>query len=53
GAAVTAACLVLAAERGDPEAWLAASALGEPVYTRLGFATVGRLEHHAGGAPRP
>jgi GNAT superfamily N-acetyltransferase len=51
GAAVTAACLGIAAERGDPEAWLAASAMGEPVYARLGFVTVGRLQHHAGGAP--
>ena len=52
GAAVTAACLALAAEQGHQEAWLAASAMGEPVYARLGFTTIGRLEHHAGGATR-
>jgi ribosomal protein S18 acetylase RimI-like enzyme len=51
GGAVTVACLRLAAERGDPTAWLAASAMGEPVYTRLGFQTVGRLEHLLGPAP--
>ena len=51
GGAVTVACLRLAAERGDPTAWLAASTMGEPVYARLGFQTVGRLEHLLGPAP--
>ena len=53
GAAMTVASLALAVERGDPAAWLAASAMGEPVYARLGFRTVGRLEHLVGPAPRP
>lgn len=51
GGAVTVACLRLAEERGDPTAWLAASTMGEPVYGRLGFQTVGRLEHLLGPAP--
>jgi GNAT superfamily N-acetyltransferase len=50
GTAVTAACLAISAGRGDPSSWLAASAMGEPVYARLGFRTVGRLTHHAGGS---
>lgn len=53
GGAVTVACLRLAVERGDPTAWLAASTMGEPVYARLGFQTVGRLEHLLGPAPAP
>jgi GNAT superfamily N-acetyltransferase len=53
GGAVTVACLRLALERGDPTAWLAASAMGEPVYARLGFTVVGRLEHLVGPAPAP
>ncbi|MFN8620018.1 MAG: GNAT family N-acetyltransferase [Chloroflexota bacterium] len=54
GAALTAACLRISEARGEPSAWLAASAMGEPVYARLGFRTVGRVTHHAGGgALRP
>lgn len=37
GAAVTVACLRLAAERGHGAAYLAASPMGRPVYERLGF----------------
>jgi len=51
GGAVTAATIRLAIQRGDPEAWLAASAMGEPVYRRLGFATVGHVSHWIGPAP--
>jgi GNAT superfamily N-acetyltransferase len=51
GAAVTAATLAIAREQGDPSAWLAASEMGEPVYRRLGFRTVGRLSHLSGPAP--
>ncbi len=53
GRAVTSACLRLAQERGDPTAWLAASTMGEPVYARLGFRTVGRLEHLVGPGTGP
>lgn len=52
GAAVTVAILALAVERGNPTAWLAASDMGEPVYRRLGFRTVGRVAHLIGPAPR-
>jgi len=52
GAAVTGACLRLAAERGDPSAWLAASAMGAPLYARLGFRAAGRIDHLVGPAPR-
>lgn len=50
GAAVTIATLDLATERGHPTAWLAASEMGEPVYARLGFRSVGRLGHLVGPA---
>lgn len=53
GGAATVACLRLSEERGDPTAWLAASAMGEPVYARLGFRSVGRLDHLLGPAPLP
>jgi GNAT superfamily N-acetyltransferase len=51
GAAVTAATLAVAREQGHATAWLAASEMGEPVYRRLGFVTVGRLRHLSGPAP--
>jgi GNAT superfamily N-acetyltransferase len=53
GAAVTTAVLALGGDAGCPTAWLAASGMGEPVYRRLGFRTVGRLAHRMGPAPRP
>ena len=53
GAAVTSVTLRLALERGDPTAWLAASDMGEPVYRRLGFRTVGRVAHLIGPGQSP
>jgi GNAT superfamily N-acetyltransferase len=43
GAAVTTRTLVMAAEHGHARAWLAASAMGTPVYRRLGFVATGKL----------
>ena len=47
GAAVTTRTLVMAAERGHARAWLAASAMGAPVYRRLGFVGTGKLQGYS------
>lgn len=53
GAAVTSACLDLAVARGHARAWLAASAMGRPLYERLGFVSTGPLLAYRSPAGSP